>query len=103
MMLFQFSNTTMPESEKRTMDKSFAYVRLSRGISSKTPSFARWKNGHRQSFHNKLQKSLRRQMEEVKNEFSKQNMEDKRYRNEKRRQEKILNFVRRNPALVESI
>ena len=103
MILFNDSNTVMAWSKQKTFGGSSAYVRLSRGVSPRAPAFARWKNMHRQSIPSKLKETLKRQMEDVKNGFLKQKMEDKRYKNEKRRQEKILNFVRRNPALIESI
>ena len=99
--LADVSITSMPETQHFRLARRAAYVRLARGFSP--DGFSKWKNMSKQSIHNKLSEAIRRQMEQVTNGFLKQKMEDKRYKNEKRRQEKILNFIRRNPTLGERI
>ena len=102
-IVLDVSNSLVPEIEKDPMQNSFAYVRLARGFSPRTADFARWKNMQRQSFHSRLKEALRRQVERVKDGFIKQKIEDKRLKNEKRRKDKILNFIQRNPILSETI
>ena len=100
-ILFDLSNTSNPESPPFRLARRAAYVRLARGFSP--DGFSKWKNMSKQSIHEKLTKVIRNQMEQVKKGFLKHKMQDKRYKNEKRRQEKILSFIRRNPTFGERI